>query len=130
MEYHIGNGRSWVGGFTLLELLTVLAIVSLLASLAVPRYWGTINSSREAVLKTNLFVIRDQIGKYYSDKRRYPKNIKQLVDDRYLIGVPEDPITQSRDTWIITNGGVPEGIVNIHSGAEGIASDGSRYVDW
>jgi general secretion pathway protein G len=119
-------------GFTLIELLTVLAIVAILLTIALPRYFGSVDKSKEAVLKENLNQMRDAIGRYYADKNKYPESIDALVNDKYLRKVPIDPITESTASWIIVP---PEdrekgGVYDVRSGAEGKGTDGSEYAQW
>lgn len=119
-------------GFTLIELLVVLAIIALLLMLAVPRYFSSVDRAKEAVLKENLYQMRDAIGKYYADKGRYPASIETLAAERYLRKVPMDPITGSASTWIALP---PEdtqkgGVYDVKSGAPGKALDGSAYAEW
>ena len=87
-------------GFTLIELLVALAIVALLLSVAVPRYFGGLTRAEEAVLKENLMLLRDAIDKHYADTGRYPAALEELASKKYLRAVPADPITQSAVTWI------------------------------
>ena len=119
-------------GFTLIELIVVLAIIATLLTLALPRYFSSIDRSKEAVLKENLYQVRDVIGKYYGDKGKYPESLEALVSDKYLRKLPVDPITESTTTWIIVP---PEdlqrgGVVDIKSGAQGKAMDGSAFGEW
>src|SRR3977135_4485104 len=86
-------------GFTLIELLVVLSVVAILLTLAVPRYFGSIDKSKEAVLKENLNQMRDAISRYYADKGKYPESLDSLAADKYLRKVPLDPITESSATW-------------------------------
>jgi general secretion pathway protein G len=88
-------------GFTLIELLVVMTIVALLLTLALPRYFGSIDKSKEAVLKENLHQVREAISRYYADKGRYPESLESLATDKYLRRVPVDPITESTTTWMI-----------------------------
>ena len=119
-------------GFTLIELLAVLAIIALLLTIAVPRYFGSVDKAKEAVLKENLYQMRDAIGKYYGDKGKYPESIEALATDKYLRKVPLDPITESASTWVAVP---PEdaqkgGVYDVKSGAPGKASDGTEYSTW
>src|SRR5918995_1347404 len=82
-------------GFTLVELLVVISMISLLAAMAIVQYRNSVQSGKEAVLKTNLFRMRDAIDQYYADKGKYPSSIDSLVSDGYLRSIPEDPITRS-----------------------------------
>ena len=118
--------------FTLIELLAVLAIIATLLMVALPRYFGSLDKSKEAVLKEDLFQMRDAIGKYYGDQGKYPESLDALVSARYLRKVPVDPITDSAATWIIVPPEDPEqgGVYDVRSGAQGRASDGSAYADW
>ena len=122
-------GRS---GFTLIELLVVMTIVALLLTLALPRYFGSIDKSKEAVLKENLHQMREAISRYYADKGRYPETLESLASDKYLRRVPVDPLTESTTTWMIVQ---PEdqtkgGVYDIKSGAPGKSKDGSEYSQW
>ena len=124
-------------GFTLVELLVVISLISLLAAMAIVQYRNSVQSGKEAVLKTNLFRMRDAIDQYYADKGKYPSAIDTLVSDGYLRGIPEDPITRSRDTWQTvpaepdpSNPSSEPGIYDVKSGAQGQALDGSNYSDW
>jgi general secretion pathway protein G len=119
-------------GFTLIELLVVLAIVALLLSIAVPRYYGSLDKSKEVVLKENLFQLRDAIGKYHADKGKYPESLDALASDRYLRKVPLDPITDSAATWVVVPPADPQksGVFDVKSGAPGKGLDGSEYSQW
>jgi general secretion pathway protein G len=119
-------------GFTLIELLVVMAIVATLLTLAVPRYFISVDRSREAVLKENLFQIRDAIGKYHADKGKYPESLQSLATDQYLRKVPLDPVTQSELTWIVvpTPGLESAGVFDIRSGAQGKGTDGTDFATW
>jgi general secretion pathway protein G len=119
-------------GFTLIELLVVLAIVATLLLIAVPRYFGSVDKAKEAVLRENLYQARDAIGKYYADKGRYPESIEALATDKYLRKAPFDPITESAATWVIVPPDDPQktGVFDLKSGAQGKASDGSAYAEW
>ena len=119
-------------GFTLVELLVVLSIVALLLTLAVPRYFGSLDRSREAVLKENLYQMRDAISKYYADRGRYPESIETLAAEKYLRKVPTDPITDSAATWVVVAPEDPQkgGVYDVRSGAQGKAKDGTPYGNW
>ena len=119
-------------GFTLIELLVVLAIVGTLLTLALPRYFGSLEKSKEAVLKENLYQLREAISRYHSDKGRYPETLDSLAADKYLRRVPLDPVTESAATWIIVppqNSDVT-GVYDVRSGAPGKGMDGSEYAQW
>jgi general secretion pathway protein G len=118
-------------GFTLVELLVVLAIVATLLSLAVPRYFQHVERSKEAVLRENLAAMRDAIDQYHADTNTWPADLVILAEKRYLRAVPQDPLTDSPETWLVTpppDGGT--GVYDVHSGAEGVGLDGIPYSDW
>ena len=124
-------------GWTLVELLVVISLIMILASMALVQYRNSITSAKEATLRSQLFIMRDAIDQYYADKGRYPESIQTLVSESYLRAVPRDPFTTSQDTWQ-TIAAEPEagsitasaGIFDVKSGYEGTALDGSRYADW
>ena len=119
-------------GFTLIELLVVLSVIALLLTLAVPRYFGSVDRSKEAVLRENLNQMRDAISRYYADKGKYPESLDALAADRYLRKVPLDPITESVATWVALANEDPlkPGVADVKSGAQGKASDGSDFSTW
>jgi len=119
-------------GFTLVELLVVMTIIALLLTLAVPRYFGSVDRAKESVLRENLASLRDSIDKYYADTGKYPAELEDLVTHRYLRKVPVDPVTDSSATWaIISPGDLRMGSVyDVKSGAPGKARDGTQYRDW
>jgi general secretion pathway protein G len=119
-------------GFTLIELIVVMAIIGMLASLAVPRYFGSIERSKNAVLRENLTLMRDALDKYYGDHDKYPATLDDLVSRKYLRSIPRDPVTESASTWITVAPEDPDkgGVFDVHSGAEGSAADGSPYREW
>ena len=119
-------------GFTLIELLVVLSVIAVLLTLAVPRYFGSIDKSKEAVLKENLHQMRDAIGKYYADRGKYPESLQALATDKYLRTVPLDPVTDSATTWIVLAPEDPQkgGVYDVRSGAPGKALDGSEFSTW
>ena len=119
-------------GFTLIELLVVLAIIATLLMLALPRYFSSVDKSKEAVLKENLYQMRDAISKYYGDKGKYPESLEALADEKYLRKVPRDPITDSAATWIVVPPQDPQqsGVYDVRSGAPGNSSEGTPYAEW
>lgn len=119
-------------GFTLIELLVVMAVIAMLLSLAVPRYFSSVEKSREAVLRQNLALTREALDKYYGDNGKYPDTLDTLVSKKYLRSAPVDPVTGSSTTWIIVPPDVPEkgGVYDVKSGASGTARDGSEFKDW
>ena len=118
-------------GFTLVELLVVMAIMALLLSLALPRYFHVIDSSKETVLMENLRITRDAIDKFYGDTGRYPDTLDELVEKRYLRAVPYDPIADSATAWIIDppQEGLSGNVYDLHSSAEGSGRDGRPFVE-
>jgi general secretion pathway protein G len=124
-------------GFTLVELLIVLSLISILAAMGVVQYRNSVQLGREAVLRRDLFAMRDAIDQYYADKNKYPASLDQLVSDGYLRKIPEDPITRTVDTWQTVpaepdpaNPTDAPGIYDVKSGAQGQGLDGSNYADW
>jgi general secretion pathway protein G len=120
-------------GFTLMELLVVLALVAVLAGLVTPIVSSSIQRAKEATLKENLFVLRKAIDDYYADAGAYPPSLDVLVEKRYVRKVPVDPITERADSWQVAleeEGGDEAGIIDVHSGAEETAADGSAYREW
>jgi general secretion pathway protein G len=119
-------------GFTLIELIVVMLIIAMLASLAVPRYFGSVQKSKDTVLKEDLTLMRDALDKFYGDNDRYPAALDELVSRKYLRSIPLDPVTESASTWITVPPEDAEkgGVYDVHSGAEGNAPDGSPYKEW
>jgi general secretion pathway protein G len=119
-------------GFTLIELLVVLGIVALLLTLAVPRFFPRIDNARETILADNLRNTRAVIDQYYSDTGRYPDSLDQLVEKKYLRGLPVDPVTDSSSTWIVVppEDGAKGAVYSIKSGAPGNDRSGKPYLDW
>jgi len=119
-------------GFTLIELLVVMAIIATLMTIAMPRYFNSLDASREATLRQSLAVLREALDHYYGDTGRYPDSLEQLVEQRYLRHTPLDPISERRDSWQLLPPpqGVPGSVADIKSGASGRARDGSLYAEW
>lgn len=119
-------------GFTLIELLVVLTILATLLTIAVPRYFNSIEKSKEATLKQNLSTMREAIDKFYGDRGVYPETLEDLVTQKYLRSVPIDPLTDSNATWQII---APEddtkgAVYDVKSGAPGSARDGTNFAEW
>jgi general secretion pathway protein G len=140
-------------GFTLLELLVVMTIIGILASIAIPALRDSPQRAREAALKEDLFTLRSTIDQYHGDKGYYPPDLGTLVTDGYLRQIPMDPMTKSRDTWVVdyeeldvgdestsaTSGGAgtpgsteptAPGIIDVHSGSDAKGLDGTVYKEW
>ena len=124
-------------GFTLVELLIVISLISILAAMGLVQYRNSVTAAREATLKTNLFRMRDAIDQYYADKGKYPSSLDSLVSDGYMRRIPEDPFTKSADSWTTVpaepdpnNPSAEPGVYDVKSGAPGSALDGSTYSDW
>ena len=124
-------------GFTLMELMIVMAIISILATLAVPSFIGAIKSAREAVLKEDLSVMRAAIDSYTMDKQKAPQSLDDLVQEGYLRSIPADPMTKSADTWVTDTSDslhsldqTEPGIDDVHSGSQETGSDGQPYSSW
>ena len=121
------NGR----GFTLVELLVVLAVIATLLTLVVPRYFGSVDASREAVLRENLQTMRKTIDQFYGDVGRYPESLEELVERKYLRHLPVDPLTERSDTWLLVppDQGVGGALKDVRSGAAGTAKDGRAFAE-
>lgn len=110
----------------------VLAILMLLLTVAVPRYFNGVDRAKEAALKQDLAAVRESLDKFYGDQSRYPNSLEELVERKYLRVVPVDPLTDSASTWVIVPpaGNVPGTVYDLHSGAPGTAMDGTAYGEW
>jgi len=117
--------------FTLIELLVVMAIIATLLALVAPRYFGSVDRSKEVVLKQSLATVRDAIDKYYGDTGRYPESLQDLVDKRYLRSMPVDPVTDSTATWEVVppTDAAKGGVYDVRSGAPGTTSDGRPFSE-
>ena len=126
-----------VRGFTMIELLIVMTLIIILAAVGMVQYRNSVKRAEEAVLKENLFRLRDAIDQYYADKTKYPSGLEDLVSDGYIREVPTDPMTKSKDTWQTTpaepdpnNPASSVGIFDVKSGSDQAALDGTRYSEW
>ncbi len=124
-------------GWTLIELVVVMALISILAAMAMTNYRNAVVRSQEAVLKEDLFRMRDAIDQYYADKNRYPAALDALVSDGYMRAMPVDPFTRSSSTWQAipaeadpANPGADPGVYDVKSGSDGTSLDGKPYADW
>ena len=128
---------SRASGFTLMEMMIVMVLIVILAGIGLTVYGSSVQRAKEATLKEDLFRMRDAIDQYYADKNKYPGSLEDLVSEKYMRAVPQDPFTQSTDTWQTTmsdpdpsNPSQQSGISNVKSGSEQTGLDGSRYADW
>jgi general secretion pathway protein G len=124
-------------GFTLIELMIVMAIIGVLAAMAVPRFLASVTRAKEAVLREDLHVMRTAIESYTVDKEKGPQGLDDLVQAGYLKAIPVDPITGRTDTWITSQSDAytditetEPGISDVHSGAQNLATDGTTYNTW
>ncbi len=129
------SARRGEAGFTLIEMLIVVAIIGIIAGIAAAQLRQTPVKAKEAVLKEDLYVLRDVIDQYFADKGKYPESLDTLVEEGYIRRIPVDPFTGTADTWVTEEADSDEedaegGIVDVHSGAAGTALDGSQYSDW
>ncbi|WP_420237445.1 type II secretion system protein [Telmatobacter bradus] len=129
--------RQTEAGFTLLELMVVMLIIGILATLAMPRFAAAIRSAREAVLKEDLHVMRAAIDSYTMDKQKAPQSLDDLVQEGYLKMIPEDPMTHAKESWVpnmsdsmSTVDQTDPGIDDVHSGSDETGSDGQPYSSW
>jgi len=133
----MGGIRKQDAGFTLVELMIVMAIIGILAVIAVPSYVTAVKHSREAVLKEDLFVLRGAIDSYTMDKQKAPQALDDLVQEGYIKVIPDDPMTHSNTTWVVDTGDSVHsldqsdpGIDDVHSGSGDTGSDGVAYSSW
>lgn len=118
--------------FTLIELLVVMAVIAVLLTIALPKYFGSVEKSKEAALQQDLSIMREAIDKYYGDTGKYPTNLEDLAARHYLKKIPIDPITESAETWVVippldsTKGRV----YDVKSGSDLKASNGKPYLEW
>lgn len=133
----VKTGKGHQRGFTLIELLIVVTLLTVLAGIGLSLYSTSVSRAKEAVLRENLFRMRDSIDQFYADKGAYPPDLSSLVTEGYLRHIPRDPFTESADTWQIVmsepdpaNPNAPPGVYDVRSGAEGVGLDGTPYADF
>jgi general secretion pathway protein G len=124
-------------GFTMVELLVVVSIMVILATMGMTQYRNSVIYSRESVLKEDLFRLRDAIDQYYADKGQYPSTLDALVSDGYIRKIPEDPFTRNNSSWQTVpaepdpnNPTAEAGVYDVKSGSDATAIDGTKYADW
>jgi len=124
-------------GFTMIELMVVMFLISVLAAMGMAQYRNSVTYSRESVLKEDLFRMRDAIDQYYADKGQYPSTLDALVSDGYVRKIPDDPFTRSSSTWQTipaepdpNNPTAEAGVYDVKSGSDATALDGTKYADW
>ena len=132
-----GKGRPRQRGFTLIELLIVVTLIVVLAGIGLSTYSTSVNRAKEAVLRENLFRLRDSIDQFYADKGMYPPDLTSLVTERYMRQLPKDPFTESAETWQIVmsepdpaSPSATPGVFDVKSGAQGVSVDGTPYADF
>ena len=119
-------------GFTVVELLVVLAVIAVLASVAAPRYLRHLSQAQEVALRQSLVTMREAIDHFHADQGRYPASLQELVAQRYLRALPVDPLTARSDSWVLVSPASrqPGQLADVRSGAEGQAADGTPYAAW
>jgi general secretion pathway protein G len=129
--------RGFDRGFTMIELLVVVSLIVILATMGMTQYRSSVVRAREATLKEDLFRMRDAIDQYYADKGQYPSTLDALVSDGYMRKVPDDPFTRSSGTWQsvpsepdANNPTAEPGVYDVKSGSDATALDGTKYADW
>ena len=133
----VTTGKSDQRGFTLIELLIVITLIVIIAGIGMSTYSTSVARAKEAVLRENLFRMRDSIDQYYADKAAYPPDLSALVTEGYLRAIPRDPFTESADTWQTVmsepdpaNPNAAPGVYDVKSGAPGVSLDGTPYADF
>ncbi len=134
---HLARVTRAIRGFTLIELMVVMAIISVLLAIALPIYSKSITRAKESVLRNNLFTLRSMIDEYTVDKQKAPETLQDLVSEGYLRQIPQDPMTSSDQTWRIIMEDTPiggansaPGIFDVRSGSDKLSLDGTAYADW
>jgi general secretion pathway protein G len=129
--------RKQDAGFTLMELLIVMMVITILIAIVVPKFSAALKMAREAALKEDLHVMRSAIDSYTMDKQKAPQSLDDLITDGYLKAVPEDPFTRSKETWVTDSNGAlysldqtDPGIDDVHSGSQELDATGQPYSTW
>ena len=133
--------RRGTAGFTLIEMMVVVALIGIVAALALPRYRHSTLRARESVLKHDLWIMRDVIDQFFTDQGRYPNDLDEVVSMGYLRKIPVDPMTETADNWVLDYESLAEddydspeldspGVTDVHSSSPGQALDGTWYEDW
>lgn len=119
-------------GFTIIEMLTVIAIIGILAAIAAPSFQRSVIRAKETSLRNSLFVLRDVIDQHYADQGRYPDTLEDLTEKKYIRTIPVDPFTRSNESWILVppEGEETGGIYDVHSGSDRISLYGIPYNEW
>jgi len=137
MNWNRDKFRKKIAGFTLIEMIIVIAIISILAAIAGARYEHSVWRAREAVLRNDLFTLRSSIDQYTLDKQKAPQTLQDLVEAGYIKSVPMDPMTNATDSWVTEQEDslmaldqTAPGIVDVHSGSSAVSTDGSPYSTW
>ena len=124
-------------GFTLMELMVVMAVIAILMLIAIPKFTSAVKMAKEAVLKEDLHVMRAAIDSYTMDKQKAPQSLDDLITDGYLKAIPEDPMTRNKDSWVTDSNGAlysvdqtDPGIDDVHSGSQELDSNGQPYSTW
>jgi general secretion pathway protein G len=137
MRSRFGFRVGGADGFTLIEIMVVITLVLTLAGMALVQYQSSVRRAQEAVLKQDLFRMRDALDQFYADKNKYPTSLDELVTEKYLRTIPEDPFTRSKDSWQTVmsdpdplNPTAQPGVYDIKSGSDQTALDGTKYSDW
>jgi general secretion pathway protein G len=130
-------GNAIDSGFTMIELLVVVSLIVILATMGMTQYRSSVVHAREATLKEDLFRFRDAIDQYYADKGKYPSSLDALVSDGYMRKIPEDPFTKSNSSWQTVpaepdpnNPTAEAGVFDVKSGSDATALDGTKYSEW